>query len=324
VSRKSTRGQRLTIKQGESGLDGTDLLPPPAVPAVTDIPAIDAMAKAIFATSTGTAWLVATGTLTNIAQLITKYPTIVEHIKGLSIMGGAIGGGFTAAPMGKIGAVERFGNWTPYAGEAVNPRYITLSTNNLIEFNIVCDPEASYAVFSNPVLATKTNLIPLDVTHQVLATQSVQDLLLYGPSRTASPSSPPSQLRVMLIELINFFAETYASVFGITAGPPLHDPLALAVILDGIAGVEMPFYDFIGVNGEKGRNERYAVNIISEGTHAQAVAGETQTGRTVATLLPDGAEGVKIPRSLNVERFWDVLEVCLQRADEKNAVLGVK
>jgi hypothetical protein len=31
-------------------------------------------------------------------------------------MGGAVGGGFTNAPMGTVeGEGERFGNWTPYA-----------------------------------------------------------------------------------------------------------------------------------------------------------------------------------------------------------------
>jgi len=35
---------------------------------------------------------------------------------GISIMGGAVGGGFTDAPMGKVkGEGERFGNWTAYA-----------------------------------------------------------------------------------------------------------------------------------------------------------------------------------------------------------------
>jgi uridine nucleosidase len=75
------------------------------------------MAEALLATPAGTGWLIATGTLTNIASLFTAYPNIVQHIKGLSIMGGAIGGGFTKAPMGKVGDTERFGNWTPYAGK---------------------------------------------------------------------------------------------------------------------------------------------------------------------------------------------------------------
>ncbi len=103
--------------KGESGLDGTLLLPSPSVPAITSTAAIDAIAAALLATPLHTSWLVATGTLTNVAQLFDKYPVLVHHIRGLSIMGGAIGNMFTTAPLGRVGTAERFGNWTPYAGK---------------------------------------------------------------------------------------------------------------------------------------------------------------------------------------------------------------
>lgn len=64
-----------------------------------------------------TAWLVAVGAMTNVALLFSVYPDLAEHIAGLSIMGGAVGGGFTNAPMGKIeGEGERVGNWSRWAG----------------------------------------------------------------------------------------------------------------------------------------------------------------------------------------------------------------
>ena len=67
-------------------------------------------------------------------------------------MGGAVGGGFTNAPMGKVdGDGERFGNWTPWA-----------------EFNIYIDPESAESIFSDPVLAAKTTIAPLDLTHQMV------------------------------------------------------------------------------------------------------------------------------------------------------------
>ena len=54
--------------------------------------------------------------MTNICLLFQKYTDLASHLKGLSIMGGAVGGGFTYAPMGKVkGEGERFGNWTSYA-----------------------------------------------------------------------------------------------------------------------------------------------------------------------------------------------------------------
>jgi len=180
------------------------------------------MAAALRSAPKDTAWLVATGALTNIAHLFTSYPDVAGHIKGLSIMGGSIGNGFTAAPLGTVGAKERIGNWSQWA-----------------EFNILVDPEAADSLFQHPILKKKITLIPLDVTHLVLATKGVQSLLLNGKNGKGETT-----LRVMLVELLTFFAKTYVEVFGITEGPPLHDPLAVAVVLDGIVGVEIPFYDF--------------------------------------------------------------------------------
>jgi hypothetical protein len=101
---------------GESGLDGVTLLPQPVELAATDFGHLEAMYRALISTPPNTAWLVSTGTLTNIGLLFQKYPDLAGHLKGLSIMGGAVGGGFTDAPMGKVqGEGERFGNWTPYA-----------------------------------------------------------------------------------------------------------------------------------------------------------------------------------------------------------------
>ena len=276
---------------GKSGLDGTDLLPKPAVKE-RDEEAVDAMAKALLGTEKDTAWLIATGGLTNIAQVFEKYPELVGHLKGLSIMGGAIGDGFTNAQLGHVDGVSRIGNWSPYA-----------------EFNILIDPEAAHSIFESEELAKKTTLIPLDVTHLVLATKEVQGLLLRGKD-----GRQKSTLRTMLVELLTFFSATYDEVFGLSDGPPLHDPLAVAAILDGVPGVEIPFTDFRG--GEKGRRERFEVKVVTEGTHEEAQKGTTETGRTVVRLLSEGEEGVKIPRALDVSRFWTVLEECLERADE--------
>ncbi|ORY65880.1 Inosine/uridine-preferring nucleoside hydrolase domain-containing protein [Pseudomassariella vexata] len=281
---------------GESGLDGTDLLPKPQSSADRSISAVEAMAKALRATEPGTAFLVATGALTNVAALFSKYPELAEHIHGFSVMGGSIGGGFTAAVMGKVDSVERIGNYTPWA-----------------EFNIVIDPEAAASLFENPVLAAKTTLIPLDLTHLVLATAEVQHALLHGNDSEAGGRGK-TDLRVMLVELLNFFATTYRETFGIVEGPPLHDPLAVAVAFIGTEH-EIPFYDFDprATEGEK-RQERFQVTVVTEGE---------QTGRTIAKLLEPGVAGMRIPRGLDMEHFWRVIEECCQRADKANSkVLG--
>jgi uridine nucleosidase len=279
---------------GASGLDGTDLLPKPTVSA-RDEPAVDAIAKALLATEPGTSWIIATGSMTNIGLLFVKYPALAEHVKGVSIMGGSIGGGFTGAVIGKpVNGSERVGNWSEWA-----------------EFNILVDPEAADILFQNPVLNKKMVMIPLDVTHLVLATSEVQELLLRGKS-----GSEHSTLRTMLVELLTFFTTTYKDVFGIVS-PPLHDPLAVAAILDGTVG-EIPFYD---TKGER-KNERFDVRVVTEGTHLDAKNG-AQTGRTIAKLLPEDESGVKIPRGLDIKRFWSVLEDCLERADRVNKSKGI-
>ena len=77
---------------------------------------MEAIRNALSSQPAGSAYLVATGALTNLAELFKAYPEVMTHIRGLSIMGGAIGGGFTDAVLGKVeGEGERFGNYTPWA-----------------------------------------------------------------------------------------------------------------------------------------------------------------------------------------------------------------
>ena len=75
------------------------------------------MRDALLAEPPGTAWVVATGALTNVALLFAAFPDLVAHVAGLSIMGGAVGGGFTPGGLGpwRKGAREQRGNITEWA-----------------------------------------------------------------------------------------------------------------------------------------------------------------------------------------------------------------
>jgi len=202
-------------------------------------------------------------------------------------MGGAIGSGFTSAPMGTVsGKGERFGNITPWA-----------------EFNIYCDPEAAQAIFSNPALAGKTTLIPLDLTHQMLATKEVLANLLLGYGNDESRANG-SLVRKLFHEILTFFAKTYADVFGIVDGPPLHDPLAVAAcfapdLFDDRAG------------------ERFKVDVVIDGEHGaeDTLKQNSQCGRTIVTKLEEGMAGVRIPRSLDTETIWRMLDLCMAKAE---------
>ncbi len=78
--------------------------------------------------------IIATGPLTNIAELFERYPAVRNRIDHLTIMGGSLSGG----------------NVTPYA-----------------EFNFCADPDAARAVLSSGV---PLNLLGLDVTHKAYLT----------------------------------------------------------------------------------------------------------------------------------------------------------
>ena len=274
---------------GESGLDGTTCLPTPDVPVKTDRTAVDAMYRALIATPKGTAWVVPTGALTNAALLFAVHPDLNDHVAGLSIMGGAIGGGFTDAPLGAItGEGERFGNITPYA-----------------EFNIYIDPESAKSLLENTVLAPKTTLVTLDLTHRFLATEEVQKALLHG-YKQSSNSTEPSLPRKLFVEILTFFAKTYANVFGIKDGPPVHDVLAVAATF-----TPSLFKDNDG--------ERFEVDVATDGSHRRTAAmltSQSQIGRTNATPVASGQSGVRIPRDVDCDAMWKLIDDCLSRSEE--------
>jgi len=63
-------------------------------------------------------------------------------------------------------------------------------------------------------------MVPLDLTHSALLTKGIEERIL---------SANPTRFRQMWIDLGQFFAQTYADVFGITEGPPLHDVCAVHI-----------------------------------------------------------------------------------------------
>ncbi len=98
------------------------------------------------------------------------------------------------------GSTDR-GNTTPYG-----------------EFNIVTDPEAADVVLRSALPLT---MIGLNVTHRALATAEV----------IAEFQAMGSMLGTICAELMTFFAGTYRRTFGF-AHPPVHDPVAVACVLD--------------------------------------------------------------------------------------------
>lgn len=119
---------------GESGLDGP-ALPDPEIEPVSKH-AVDLIIELLM-NSDGDITLVPTGPLTNIAMAIRREPAILPKIKGISLMGGAIGPG---------------------------------NVTSAAEFNIYADPHAAAIVFG---CGRPITMCPLEVTHQALATENV-------------------------------------------------------------------------------------------------------------------------------------------------------
>jgi len=110
------------------------------------------------------------------------------------------------------------GNRTPYA-----------------EFNIWSDPEAAAIVLHSGL---KITMCGLDVTHKALATKEV----------FAALSAMKTPVAETIIGLLKYFASTYEDIFGFD-DPPLHDPVAIAVLANPDITNLMPVNVEIELNG---------------------------------------------------------------------------
>ncbi|GCE03213.1 nucleoside hydrolase [Dictyobacter aurantiacus] len=220
---------------GESGLDGPDV-PPPAFPLAAQH-AVDLLID-LFLHSDGDIVLVPTGPLTNIAAAIRREPAIVPKIQAISLMGGAIS----------------VGNVTASA-----------------EFNIWADPEAAAIVFA---CGRPITMIPLEVTHQALATEEI-----IGRLRAMQRPVP-----TFVADLLHYFADSYRQVFGFPA-PPLHDPCAVAAVIEPDI-------------------------ILAKEMHVEIeTQGAWTVGRTVCDIYAKTglAANARVGYALQVDRFWDLL-----------------
>jgi purine nucleosidase len=86
------------------------------------------------------------------------------------------------------------------------------------EFNIAIDPEAAHIVFNE---SWKLTMVGLDLTHQALATPDVVAAI-------AAVDTAPARF---VGELLEFFGTTYLETQGFEH-PPVHDPCAVALVID--------------------------------------------------------------------------------------------
>jgi inosine-uridine nucleoside N-ribohydrolase len=153
-----------------------------------------------------------------------------------------------------MGGAWGFGNQTPSA-----------------EFNILVDPEAARIVFESGVPIV---MCGLELTHQAKATPDII-------ARFAKLHTP---LGDFAVEMLNFFASTYKKMHGFD-GPPLHDPTAVAWIIDPTIVETEPAH-------------------VDIETHAEFSYGRTVVDLHDVLKLP---KNVLVATKLDAPRFWDLM-----------------
>jgi purine nucleosidase len=147
----------------------------------------------------------------------------------------------------------------------------------LAEFNIHVDPEAADVVFSSGLPVT---MCGLNVTHQALATEAVL-------ARLHAIGTP---LADTVVRLLAFFRDRYRDIWGMPA-PPLHDPVAVARVIDPALV----------------RCEEAHVAVELHGTHTRGATVCDRFG--VRALTPNARVAVE----LDMEGFWDLVVSAVER-----------
>ncbi|MFD9857928.1 uridine-preferring nucleoside hydrolase UriH [Streptomyces alboflavus] len=159
-----------------------------------------------------------------------------------------------------MGGGYHTGNWSPVA-----------------EFNIKIDPEAAHIVFN---AGWPVTMVGLDLTHQALATPEVT-------RRIAEVGTRPA---VFVGELLDFFGAAYREAQGFEH-PPVHDPCAVAYVIDpGVMTVRKAPVDI-------------------------ELTGTLTLGMTVADFrAPAPADcRTQVAVDLDHERFWGLVVDALER-----------
>lgn len=176
-------------------------------------------------------------------------------------------------------------------------------------------------------------MVPLNLTHTNLFSPAHHASLLSNPPLaipSVHSSGARTPLRHTLSTLLSFFASTYASVFGFTDGPPVHDPLCVA----WLSHPEL----------FKGKRYRVDVELVGKETAGTTVVDLWEVGRArlLMSLLPccdsllslssllqykkaevdqnpsnwgRTGKNVLILEAVDVDAFWGVFQECVGRAD---------
>ncbi|MCT8344191.1 MULTISPECIES: uridine-preferring nucleoside hydrolase UriH [Photorhabdus] len=149
--------------------------------------------------------------------------------------------------------------------------YHTANRSAVAEFNIKTDPEAAHIVFNEKWPLT---MVGLDLTHQARAT----------PEITKAISRINTKASQFVVELLEYYGESYQKRHGFNC-PPIHDPCAVAYIIDPTVMT----------------TQKVPVNIELNGT--------LTVGMTVADFRYPPSEDchTQVAVKLDQQRFWQLI-----------------
>ena len=156
------------------------------------------------------------------------------------------------------------------------------------EMNIISDPESAEVVLAHPNLVGKFVLIPLETTHKAIANKHIQDEIL---------GTEPSRLRRLMHGLLTAYSDAYAKVYGMTDGPPVHDPLTIFYVL---------------------HPEAFKTVFV----HVTVQHGGKSDGMTICDMhkRTDALPNVHVSMDVDVDSFWISMLKAIEDADLKRSV----
>ena len=145
------------------------------------------------------------------------------------------------------------------------------------EFNILADPEAAHVCFTS---GRPITMAGLDVTRKALCYPEIVERMAKADTRASR----------LFVDLMGHFCKTQKEVFGWEGGP-LHDPVAIASLLDPALLTTKP----MNVRIDLGHGDSY---------------GRTNCDAFGYLGLPATAD---VAVDIDVPRFWDIIEAGLRR-----------
>ncbi|MBK9944670.1 MAG: nucleoside hydrolase [Kouleothrix sp.] len=160
----------------------------------------------------------------------------------------------------------------------------SLTTGNstpAAEFNIWCDAEAAHVVFSSGI---PIKMVGLNVTRQVAAT----------PERRAQIRAMGTRTGVIVADMLDFYSQQLATLFGLPGGS-MHDPLAVAALIDPTILTFEPMHVAVELRGE----HTYGMTLCD----ARHLSFDYQRqGAPTRGAAPNAEVAVAV----NAERFWEL------------------